>query len=162
VHHCASCDRSLTTAAEAFVGVRPAFQQCRAPAAASGANKTLRPASLKQERGAARLVRKARLEFAQRACPCHRRPPRACRVWRAARPLYNIWAHLGQRDKFCPAGTLGIPVDTLYFDSNGCSSTSKSETREYGTFNTILMQLDLTNTTDRIGVTGHFKCTKVT
>jgi hypothetical protein len=69
---------------------------------------------------------------------------------------------LGENVRLCPAGTLGIPVDTLYFDSSGCSTTSKSETREYGTFNTILMQLDLTNTTDRIGVTGHFKCTKVT
>src|SRR6516162_6387738 len=99
VHHRASRDRSLTTAAEAFVGVRPALQQCRALAAAGGADKTLWPASLKQERRAARLVRKARLEFAQRSRPCHRRPPRARRVWPAARPLYNISGYLGQRDK---------------------------------------------------------------
>src|ERR1700730_9968584 len=44
VHHRASCDRRLTTAAEAFVGVRPALQRCRASVATGGANKTLRPA----------------------------------------------------------------------------------------------------------------------
>src|SRR5205807_10129998 len=49
VHHRTSRDRRLTTAAEAFVGVRPALQRCRASLTTGGANKTLRPASLKQK-----------------------------------------------------------------------------------------------------------------
>jgi hypothetical protein len=68
---------------------------------------------------------------------------------------------LGQNIQLCPPGTLGIPSDTLYFDSSGCGATDKPQTRQYGTLNTILMQLDLTNTTDRIGVTGRFACTKI-
>src|SRR5438105_14135145 len=99
VHHRASRDRRLTTAAEAFVGVRPALQRCRASVATGRANKTLWPASLEQKRRTARLVGKTRLEFAQRSCPCHWAPPRACRVWLAARLLYIIWGSLGQRDK---------------------------------------------------------------
>src|SRR5438309_3595218 len=99
VHHCTSRDRRLTTAAEAFVGVRPALQRCRASVATGRANKTLWPASLEQKRRTARLVGKTRLEFAQRSCPCHWAPPRACRVWLAARLLYIIWGSLGQRDK---------------------------------------------------------------
>ena len=63
------------------------------------ANKTLRPASLKQKYRAARLVWKARLEFAQRSCSCHWAPPRARRMWPAVRLLYIIWGSLGQRDK---------------------------------------------------------------
>ena len=59
VHHRAGRDRRLTTAAEAFVGVRPALQRGRAAVAAGGANKPLRPASLEQKRRAARLVGKA-------------------------------------------------------------------------------------------------------
>jgi hypothetical protein len=51
--------------------------------------------------------------------------------------------------RLCPSGTLGIPTDTLYFDSSGCGATAKPEARQYGTFNTILMKFDLTNTTDR-------------
>src|SRR5512133_1234696 len=99
VHHRASRDRRLTTAAEAFVGVRPALQRCRASVTTDGANKTLRPASLKQKRRAARLVWKTRLEFAQRSCPCPlgapSRPPHV-----AGRELiYIIWGSLGQRDK---------------------------------------------------------------
>jgi hypothetical protein len=66
----------------------------------------------------------------------------------------------GNDMQLCPAETLGIPADTLYFDSDGCSTTTKSETRQYGTLNTILMKLDLTNTTDRIGVTGRFRRTR--
>jgi hypothetical protein len=68
---------------------------------------------------------------------------------------------LGEKIKLCPEGTLGISSDTFYFDSSGCSGISKTETRQYGTLNIILMQLDLTNTTDRIGVRGHFNCTKI-
>src|SRR3984893_10069157 len=109
VHHRASCDRRLTTAAEAFVGVRPALQRCRASDATGGANKTLRPASLKQKRRATRLVWKTRLEFAQRSCPCHWAPPRARRRWPAATPLYIIWGSLGQRDKPQPLRSLLIP-----------------------------------------------------
>src|SRR6202023_3009204 len=99
VHHRASCDRRLTTAAEAFVGVRPALQRCRASVATGGANNTLRTPSLQQKRRATRLVWKTRLEFAQRSCPCHWAPPRARRRWPAATPLYIIWGSLGQRDK---------------------------------------------------------------
>src|SRR6202035_2587673 len=97
------------TAAEAFVGVRPALQRCRASVATGGANKTLRPASLKQKRRATRLVWKTRLEFAQRSCPCHWAPPRARRRWPAATPLYIIWGSLGQRDK--PQTKRGTPVE---------------------------------------------------
>ena len=79
--------------------MRPALQRCRASVATGGANKTLWPASLEQKRRAARLVGKPRLEFAQRSCPCHWAPPRACRVWLAASLLYIIWSSLGQRDK---------------------------------------------------------------
>ena len=78
----------------------------RAPSASSArrpgesmAGLTLRPASLKQKRRAARLVWKTRLEFAQRSCPCHWAPPRARRMWPPARLLYIIWSSLGQRDK---------------------------------------------------------------
>src|SRR5437016_8273056 len=99
VHHCTSRDRRLTTAAEAFVGVRPAPQQRCAALAAGGTDKPLRPTPLEQKRRTARLVGKTRLEFAQRSCPCHWAPPRACRVWLAARLLYIIWGSLGQRDK---------------------------------------------------------------
>src|SRR6266446_3419934 len=99
VHHRASRDRRLTTASEAFVSVRPALQRCRASVTTGGANETLRPASLKQKRRAARLVWKTRLELAQRSCPCHLAPPRGRRARLAARLLYIIWASLGQRDK---------------------------------------------------------------
>jgi hypothetical protein len=68
---------------------------------------------------------------------------------------------LGQNIQLCPPGTLRIPSDTLFFDSDGCSGTAKTQTRQYGTLNTILMKLDVTNTTDRIGVTGRFMCTKI-
>src|SRR5438105_15419253 len=112
VHHRASRDRRLTTAAEAFVGVRPALQRCRASVATGRANKTLWPASLEQKRRAVRLVGKPRLEFAQRSCPCHWAPPRACRVWLAARLLYIIWDSLRQRDK---------PRSSLYHLLNSCS-----------------------------------------
>src|SRR6266576_3536007 len=67
--------------------------------AAGGTDKPLRPTPLEQKRRTARLVGKTRLEFAQRSCPCHWAPPRACRVWLAARLLYIIWGSLGQRDK---------------------------------------------------------------
>lgn len=68
---------------------------------------------------------------------------------------------LGKNIRLCPSGTLGIPADALYFDSSGCGATAKPQTRQYGTFNTILMKFDLTNTTDRIGVTGRFMCSKI-
>jgi hypothetical protein len=68
---------------------------------------------------------------------------------------------LGQNIRVCPPGTLGIPSDTLYFDSSRCDGIAKTQTRQYGTLNTILMKLDITNTTDRIGVTGRFWCTKI-
>jgi hypothetical protein len=68
---------------------------------------------------------------------------------------------LGQNIRVCPPGTLGTPSDELYFDSSGCGSRVETQTRQFGTFNAILMQLDLTNTTDRIGVTGRFTCTKI-
>jgi hypothetical protein len=67
---------------------------------------------------------------------------------------------LGQNIKLCPAGTLGTPSDTWYFDSGGCGGKALTQTRQYGTFNTILMKLDVTNTTDRILITGRFKCMK--
>jgi hypothetical protein len=69
---------------------------------------------------------------------------------------------LGNNITVCPPGTLGIPVDTLYFDSSGCSGRSEIGTpRQYGTLNTIIMKLDLTNTGDRLGITGRFHCSKV-
>ena len=82
VHYRTRGHRRLAPAAEAFVGVRPALQQDRTPGAASGADEALRPAPLEQEGCAARLVRKARLEFVQRSRPNHsklplRRPRRA-------------------------------------------------------------------------------------
>jgi hypothetical protein len=67
---------------------------------------------------------------------------------------------LGQNIRLCPR-TLGTPSDTLYFDSGGCGGRAETQTRQFGTLNTILMQLDLTNTTDRIGITGRFTCTKI-
>jgi hypothetical protein len=67
---------------------------------------------------------------------------------------------LGQNIRLCPPGTLGIPSDTLFFDSSGCGTTDKPQTRQYGTLNTILLRFDITNTTDRIGITGRFTCTK--
>src|SRR6266550_6861891 len=60
VHHCTSRDRRLTTAAEAFVGVRPAPQQRCAALAAGGTDKPLRPTPLEQKRRTARLVGKTR------------------------------------------------------------------------------------------------------
>jgi hypothetical protein len=48
--------------------------------------------------------------------------------------------------------------DEMYFDSDTCSNVATTETRQYGTFNRISMTLDLTNTTDQIGVQGHFTC----
>jgi hypothetical protein len=60
----------------------------------------------------------------------------------------------GQNIKICRDG------DDIYFDSDTCSDHVTTENRQYGTYNRILMTLDLTNTTDRIGVTGHYKCTK--
>jgi hypothetical protein len=68
---------------------------------------------------------------------------------------------LGQNIQLCPPGTLGIPSDTLYFDSSGCGGRAETQTRQYGTLNTILMKLDVTNTTDRIGITGRVTCTKI-
>ncbi len=61
----------------------------------------------------------------------------------------------GQNIKICRDG------DDIYFDSDTCGDHVTTENRQYGTYNRILMMLDLTNTTDRIGVTGHYKCTKV-
>jgi hypothetical protein len=46
---------------------------------------------------------------------------------------------LGEKIKLCPEGTLGISSDTFYFDSSGCSGMSKTETRQYGALNIILM-----------------------
>jgi hypothetical protein len=68
---------------------------------------------------------------------------------------------LGQNIQLCPPGTLGTPSATLYFDSSGCGGRAETQTRQYGALNTILLQLDLTNTTDRIGVTGRFTCMKI-
>jgi hypothetical protein len=73
---------------------------------------------------------------------------------------------LGEKISICPPGTLGIPADSLYFSSDGCSGRAKlPEHRQYGTLNTILLKLDLSNTdwrTDRVlGITGEFNCTKV-
>src|ERR1700751_2738091 len=104
VHHCASGDRRLTTATEAFVSVRPALQRCRASVATGWANKTLWPASLEQKRRAARLVRKARLKLAPRSRPSHSShsmslPPDADR--RRTAPSYYILTYLGQRDEPC-------------------------------------------------------------
>ncbi len=75
VHHRAGRDRGLTTAGEAFVGVRPAPQQRRAPAAANLAHEAFRPALPNQECRATHLVRETRLEFAQTARSRHCRPP---------------------------------------------------------------------------------------
>jgi hypothetical protein len=61
VHHRASRDRCLTTAAEAFVGVRPALQRCRASVATGGANKTLW--SGRSNRNAAQLVSSGKLAW---------------------------------------------------------------------------------------------------
>jgi hypothetical protein len=60
----------------------------------------------------------------------------------------------GQNIRICRDG------DDIYFDSDTCGDRVTTENRQYGTYNRILMTLDLTNTTDRIGVTGHFKCTR--
>jgi hypothetical protein len=73
---------------------------------------------------------------------------------------------LGENIAICPPGTLGIPADSLYFSSDGCGNRPKlPEHRQYGTLNTILLKLDLSNTdwrTDRVlGITGEFNCTKV-
>jgi hypothetical protein len=73
---------------------------------------------------------------------------------------------LGKNIGICPPETLGIPADSLYFSSDGCGSRAKlPEHRQYGTLNTILLKLDLSNTdwrTDRVlGITGEFSCTKV-
>lgn len=55
--------------------------------------------------------------------------------------------------------------DELYFDSDTCSGTVTTETRQYGTFNKILMRLDLTNTNANTGsyviLSGRFTCTSV-
>ena len=61
---------------------------------------------------------------------------------------------LGNNIQLCPSGTLGLPAYKVYFDSSGCGAIAKSQTREYGTLNMILMKFDLTNTTDRIIVRG--------
>jgi hypothetical protein len=73
---------------------------------------------------------------------------------------------LGENIAICPPKTLGIPADSLYFSSDGCGNRATSpEHRQYGTLNTILLKLDLSNTnwrTDRaLGITGEFNCTKV-
>jgi hypothetical protein len=73
---------------------------------------------------------------------------------------------LGKNIAICPPGTLGNPADSLYFSSDGCGNRAKlPEHRQYGTLNTILLKLDLTNTdwrTDRgLGIRGEFNCTKV-
>jgi hypothetical protein len=69
---------------------------------------------------------------------------------------------LGNNITVYPPGTLGTPADTLYFDSSGCGGRSEiGAPRQYGTLNTIIMKLDLTNTSDRLGVTGRFHCSKV-
>jgi hypothetical protein len=55
--------------------------------------------------------------------------------------------------------------DDIYFDSDTCGGPVTTQTRQYGTFNRILMTLVLTNTIDRlghfVGLTGHFKCVRV-
>jgi hypothetical protein len=73
---------------------------------------------------------------------------------------------LGENIAICPPGTLGIPADSLYFSSDGCGNKAKlPEHRQYGTLNTILLKLNLSNTdwrTDRpLGIQGEFHCTKV-
>src|SRR5258708_39228133 len=99
VHRRPGRDRRLATAVKAFVGVRPALQQRGASAATGGADKPLWPTPLKQERRAARLVRKARLKLAQRSRPSHPMslPPDADR--RRTAPSYYILTYLGQRDE---------------------------------------------------------------
>jgi hypothetical protein len=59
---------------------------------------------------------------------------------------------LGKNIEICKNG------DDIYFDSDTCSGRSTTEARQYGTFDRILMTLVLTNTTDRIGLTGDFQC----
>jgi hypothetical protein len=61
---------------------------------------------------------------------------------------------LGKNITICRDG------DDIYFDSDTCDNRKTTQNRQYGTYNRILMTLDLTNTTDRIGITGRFKCTK--
>jgi class 3 adenylate cyclase len=51
---------------------------------------------------------------------------------------------LAQNIRLCRPGTLGTPLDELYFDSGGYGGRVETQTRQFGTFNTILMQLDLT------------------
>src|SRR6476660_4774986 len=100
VHHRPGRDRRLATAVKAFVGVRPALQQCCASAATGGADKPLRPTPLKQERRATRLVRKARLKLAQRSRPSHPiSPPAPDADRRRTAPSYYILTNLGQRDE---------------------------------------------------------------
>jgi hypothetical protein len=59
---------------------------------------------------------------------------------------------LGQNIRICKGG------DDVYFDSDTCEGKVTTNTRQYGTFNRILRRLILTNTTDKIGLTGNFKC----
>lgn len=73
---------------------------------------------------------------------------------------------LGNNITICPPQTLGIPADSLYFSSDGCSGRAKMpEHRQYGTLNTILLKLNLSNTdfrTDRpLGIQGELNCTKL-
>lgn len=55
--------------------------------------------------------------------------------------------------------------DDLYFDSDTCAALKTTQTRQYGTFNKILMRLDLTNTIEREGLfihlSGRFTCVHV-
>src|ERR1019366_8783830 len=69
VHRRPRRDRSLTTAARAFVSVSPALQRRRATLAAHGADETIRPAPLQQKRRAGRFVGKLRLELCKRPRP---------------------------------------------------------------------------------------------
>jgi hypothetical protein len=70
---------------------------------------------------------------------------------------------LGQNIQVCPPGNLGTSSDDLYFDSSGCGGRAETQKRQFGTFNTILMKFDITNTNDNppLLITGRFTCTKI-
>jgi hypothetical protein len=91
--------RGLTTAGEAFVGVRPAPQHRRPPAAANRAHEALRPAPLKQECRTTRLVREICLEFAQTARAPLQGPHRVRPDRRTREATIPHIITLGQRDK---------------------------------------------------------------
>ena len=89
-HHRSRRGRSLSTAIEAFVRVRPALQRRRALLATAGTNKTLRPTPLRQEGGATRLIGKRHLKLRKRSTLGHCAPCRGRLEQRPTAPAYHI------------------------------------------------------------------------